>query len=766
MIMKSQKGVIAPLIAAVLLGLMGLMYTLIFDNYVVAIETTKFRSKVQLLCSEVANEAPIHRAALETLQNKLTLLEDELPDWFEVLSATLTMGTMPGAYDPDNANNITNPYGDYDREATCGVGDVPYNPGGIGSTFGNKIFFEHDLCSANFKEKWGTINLSKDYNAGTFVGCEVRGRIRTFFSPREVPAGIAAREGSDAQPRTRIVYSKFGYWKHLWTDDSPMTKPQGLTIAIAPQIPSTPAFTASPAHSDQFRAYLLNRDNYDDIVINDDRFKRQSIEGWLAAPYFDSTAAASNDDNEKRELLYRLFAGSPIVLRQRISSALIELASRDGMLRSNTTVLLSNPRSEVSGAGSPDVNPPILIRNNDEDLRDVSINKFPLLFMKYQNPFSAGTYIPTDPFYGGNAIPATPTLALTQNQELSSLIARFPMLGLHLDSSVSWHQTRLSANVTGSEFPWFSLRNFHNSIIFEPTTSTPNYDWSSYGAFLSEQFSTSTPDFYDKLNQFGRVNSLSDPSKVNNLNPSQLARTLGASVKCPYQLSRGTNLCSGFEGLQPDIEGVLKAWLGIPGNDTSGLGRNNTSELPDASGGTGTRFNAVNLPGIYSNAAATNTSWHPDRPSQLVLTLHSPLNVEQLNHINNRVSSILNANNLPVYSPNIQARPITIIYIPTNNTDSSQSSIQNLMNSFHANICAPSIRSDFKRGNVLIPIVHNTDEWPYAGDPNLSCISDTIPCTREDSLNDVWNCLLSGNTPEETAKEIFDKTITRTARIF
>lgn len=781
-----QKGVVAPLIAACLLGLMALMYTLIFDNYIVSLETTKFRSKVQKICSDVAEEAPLHADSLRLFATRIKELSDnQLPSWFEVLSANLTMGTMPTPYLSTNTNV-------QDRVTSCSNGNQGFTVSGtditsfvtsiIGSTT-IKFGFESNLCSNNFKDKWGTLNVSKDYHAGTFVGCEVKGRIRTFFSPREVPAGIAKREldegTNDAQPRTRLVYSRFGFWKFPWTDDNPTTEPQGLVIAIAPQIafePNNPTLSTPAIHNNQFFANYLNRNNYLGIVTNDPSDSSTltrlnppttalNHEQIIAPPLFDSALS----DTEKRSALFRLFAGEPTVLRQRISSALIELASRDGMLRSNTAVLLANPRTEIGA--TIDVNPPIILRDQGEDLRADNISSTPLLFTNFNFD---GNAVAVNPYYSLTTAlpPDLPDLPAATNPptiqaEFSSLISRFPSLGLHLDSSDDWHSLRLFRDSNSILFPFSSLLNGSATFMFE---SPIDYSWGEnenegYYSFWENEFesgSSNHSDYFDRLNHFNNATTVA--TDVNNLNVSQLARTLGPSVKCPYSLERTgmSMICSGFQGFNPDIEGVLKAWLGLPGEDTiTWPPRNNTNLIPNINGTTGSRFNAVKLPGLYSNSF---TQWQSNRPSQLVLILHSHLfdastsfPTEQVQYITPKITSIIDSLKLPTDNQ----RPITIIYIPTRTEDSSQSVIENLANTFSANICSPSERRDFKRGNVLIPIVHGSESYT-----NLGCLAESFPCTKKPTLHDVWECMLEGSAPENFAKQIFSQTIMRTTRIF
>lgn len=778
---NKEEGVVAPLIAACLLGLMALMYTLIFDNYIVAIHTTTFRSKVQKLCSDVASEAPIHADVVRLFAEKIDdLSKNKLPSWFEVVSAELTMGTMPEGYLASNTNI------GQDRITSCGFGTPGFSvsAGNINSyiqsiigTSAIKFTFNWDLCkdspSGYFKDKWGILNVSKDYHAGTFVGCEVKGRIKTYFSPREVSPGIEIREGEDAMPKTRIVYSRFGFWKFPWTDDNPTTEPQGLVIAIAPQIPyepNNPTLTTPAIAANQFFADYLNRGNYLGIVSGNMARLNPPPTSYnnsyvLAPALFDSDTFLN--DTQKRDALFKLFAGAPTVIRQRVSSALIELASRDGMLRSNTAVLLSNPRTEI---GTIDINPPIILRDFGEDLRAANINNTPLLFTQYADHLN--TAVKVNPYYAiSGALPAA-NLPSTIQTEVSSLVSRLPSMGLHLDSSMNWHATRLFRDSGSLIFPFSSLLNGTGAFSFEPADyswgETSNEGYNSYMKYEFESGGSSHSDYFDRLNHFNYLSGITD---ANNLNVSQLARTLGPSVKCPYRLQRGTTpICDGFQGFHPDIEGVLKAWLGLPGEDTSMSNRDNTSSIPDTTGSTGTKFNAVKMPGLYSNSPGSYTNWGNNaRPSQLVLILHSHLldntlfsETEQVQHVSSKVNSIRD----PITKLPIQdERPITIIYIPTRTQDSSQNVVQYMANYFQANICNPSERQDYKRGNVLIPLVHNSSSYSTSY-PNISCIAETYPCTKKANLQEVWDCMLSDDASENFAKQIFSQTIMRTTRIF
>jgi len=650
-----ERGVVELLFAAVAFGLFLFLIIFSVDSYLIAQGSYQLRAALEKACNESATDSVVSKR-LDADGRFLSLLNARLVGSnLDLTRASLYVPGMPHDFNLQPTGGAFPAF----PNANTATPEVSFNSGDFINNVNNFPTAPPDGFPAESYDGF--------YDAGSFVGCYAEANIRTmWWRPNGMERTVSAKFAFASGIRgvdPRVVNSN---------DDYP-----AIVVGIGPQIRTLP--TSGIPALDGTNTYIFNSTflnsgthrNLDDTLI------RISGSGpFLAWPRL--TDSTSPDESDVRTGLYAACASAPVVLRQRATSALFELLSRHGVTRTSTSVLISNP---YTGAAYGNGRPVEVVRAG-EDLRDKSY-RLPVLSAVHNNDSGY------DPFLVKRDVS-------TIKAEYSSLLSRMSSFCYHIDTLASERLNRLRV---ASQYPLSFVTN-------------PGYEGSSFDAYpdSGQNFIAAPPDYFDLLGYWSTPNG-----GQRLIDAPMMASLLGAQSKCPYTVDDGgSNFCSNtIPELEPDIVGIMNAWLSGPGTQTV-----------HASPGFG--------------ALSTASFAVDNRRTSLVLFTHE-LTSAQWSQVGALLPALGGARG-----------PVTIVYIPTTipvggGFETQVTDILNRLGPDRTKVCRPSFQNDASiESHVFLPIIPTDDGTGNTVTPSFPCLRDHFKCMAVSStMEQLWDCLLS-----------------------
>lgn len=717
---RTDRGVILPLLAIILSGLLGLGFILMLDNFLISRGAVTLRQGLASACRTLASRAFLQSSIVRS-QDLFTMTESHLGvgSGITITSGVLYIPTMPDSFKrprsvPDvSAENLAfpnriaihkYPTGRADKCSGTQNADCIYLPGPRG-TF-SEPFFETAFDSY--------------YDAGSYIGCRITAEIDTWW-PREEPATITATIAYSSRLRNfdpRILKSNV------------RAGMPSIVIAVSPQIQTLGSLpnpfnlglggldsSIFPIGSLDFTKYPPNSlSSFGNLNLL--RPSQLNSSGKIISwPLMSSSTGETSD--EIRTKLYSLCASPPVVLRQRFSSSLIELLSRNGITRRSTAVVATNPWGDRNPFASDarETSPPVSIISDNQDLRWREFN-MPLMNFSYA-PSASSSPNWLHPF-----ATEVSDLNIQKNAMYQSLLARMPALCYHLDSSSSSRKQRLNlpGTIDLSSYPYDNF-TFENPNEFTGTSKLTTAPFSEDASYL-DLLNMWRQGMVEPLDEDTRTlgSSVTAPGQ-RMLSAPEILSAFGAHIRCPFKSgTAGFTPCGpGAVPLEPDIASLIDAW------------RNHTANK------------VWKAPGLFHDGALTMSNLKPLSPQvrrpAMVLFLHS-ISPEQLSLI--QASGLINENQY-------NEGPLVIVYIPIGGTPpigvSWIDTAKAIQSTFEASACQAIANEGAPvEENVIIPLIPLGTEGTIS-DGDLGCLRELYPCTKAANFDEMWSCFLQD--PEE-----------------
>lgn len=655
-----QQGVVVPLLACIMLGVLTVMIMVGVDAVKVKQARVELQRYAEQVCQATISKTVLQAEMFKRFSSQVNLLiAEEHLKYSELRGAALIAPTMSGTSNIPAVSDFSAIGVDY----KCNLPE------------GGDCKLYTDLEAEDLQARYPADLWDSAVNAGNLAGCEFSSQVETVM-----PIDLS---GS----RTVTIFAKTVYWQPLWggvqraADDSlsdyleNVLNGPGLSIAVATQMNNqSPSFGAG--YQTDFLADFAASQGFDSPIMH----------SWptgvvAAAPSEVLPTISCNGDPHCIQQM-RLSCINPVVLvRNALLSTLAELASRHGQLRTGTEVLHINPASTVPSA-TADLTPPSLIASFGADIADRSY-QIPFIFFGtgkvtdsvnngWINPFSSSGWDSTS-----SALPNRDDW-----RRYYAFLASQLRVCHHIYSVNTSTPTRYSDEGTINLFD-NSVEVGSGNVKFEP--EEPYFFSSRYSAVQD----TASPVRWDQACPWVPSVQYADPEPPGcsnldeDLTVAEVLAVLGSTRSCPYpqiESAMGGSDCSSELALQPDIIGTLKYLLGklvvfddIPGiKDLSGVSTHPGIVMP-----------ALQTPGLFPVSGVTNTRKEDFLPvaqnlsSVILLATHRPLRHADLPEIRSLVDDL---NDPP------GSRPITVLFIPEDKADVTETNIDNFLSAFNANL--------------------------------------------------------------------------------
>lgn len=703
-LVRNERGVYLALTAIISTVLIIALLLLVIATQLVKAAVEETKARADYVCKQVAYESVLQRQAADVFRVQLNRIQ-RLPLFTYnayIESATLSIATMPVnspsttaffSFDPAANFVSTNPpFAPAGCPLTAGAADfacflnAPSNAcdlegdtnAGYGGTDCGKchlgpngttdckmrVAVEQNI-SGLFPS--GMIDDFKD--AGATVLCEITTKVK--------PIPLITRLVGEKSVTARVAWSRPPYGPApTFVPPSPGTNlSPGLTIAVAPQVGTNAEDARFLFASSTYDAAFLQQ--YDPLAIPEkDGFSYNhpfvnyasglpdTGPGCSSPPCFSEIPAPpaspypGNTHTQREDMMVSCL--NPVVMmRNAFLSVILELASRHGLLRNMTQVLMLNPRNEDLGAGearSPSYSYPTKIVDIGQDL---ALRQFqsPAAFYK-----SKGTAVTAAPAWLN---PFTDNLDVPRRQ-------RDALLALQSRGCNHLYHT---STVVPPGVDRFQVAADPGNTNFEPPYYLYDPDLRAINAYAN-----GNP--WDQECGWSGVcaSSASRPETA-----AEIGASLGALQKCPYAGAADPDWTGGactkpdpcLGDLTPDIASFLfyaaqtetiDSYFGTP-----------EFPLPSPAGQTFTGgYPAIKPPGIFPLTTdnvfplgASNYEPSKESGSHILIVLHTPIPHDEVSHIRAIVSGEL-AN-----------RRITVVYMPASGISTRFEAYQDLSNAFN-----------------------------------------------------------------------------------
>lgn len=518
---KSQRGVAEILFTALALGLFVFFAVFAVDSYLVSLGSLQMKSALLRSCNEAATDA-VTSSRLDAGGRFINILNANLQGTIlELSSASLYVPGMPDAF--NLPSSVASPP-DFPSggESDLSGKTAPGLPAGGSSSCGSSCTYTFSNDTTGYPvdppEGFPPSSYHSHYDAGSFIGCYAEARLRfLWWRPAGLERIVSAKNAFASgvrgiDPRVAVVNGNQAY--------------PAVVVGIAPQVmtgaplPQTGIPALDGTNLFIFRDVQLDKPHYQTIRTNNGTLIQEpNTTDFLTWPRLVANPASVNN---VRSGLYAACASSPVVLRQRATSALLELFSRHGATRESTSVLVSNPfrGNTLGGYGAA----PVELVELGNDLRDEDYH-LPLL-----NPvFSDTIYQPLV----ADIAPNNP------NAEYGSLISRMQGLCYHIDTVASERRKRLRV---ATDYPLSYVVNAgYEGNAFTGRTTT------------GLGFVGANNEYFDLLGYWS-----APTGSQRRLSAPMMASVLGAQLACPFAVD--PNYCASPPILEPDVVGIMNAW--------------------------------------------------------------------------------------------------------------------------------------------------------------------------------------------------------------
>jgi len=450
-------------------------------------------------------------------------------------------------------------------------------------------------------------------------------------------------------------------------------------------------------------------------------------------------------ETSDREEMLASCSNPAVLIRNSLTSMILELAMRHGELRNMTEVLIANPTN---------LNPANYLNNPVEVIpfgADLAEPKFEIPYVFYNSGDQAGGVINT--------------LSAAYHQFPSNIPADKQVRSYHrLEAGqLRWcyHMFYGTNNSGGRNRYDMSVPDLVNDR-FEP--NNPGEIYSFDPSLRQQSFPVWPKDTWDQECPWGTTGTSCTYARTRGLNGPELVSAVGSVQLCPYEKYKvptpspsGADICQKpADAVNGDLRGDLLSTLCYL------KGSNPSSVCP-------TNFQALNSPGLFSipNPASTqplmaSVGSYPaylDSQNQLapiLLVTHQALTNSERDALKNLVRE-----------GHFDRRPITVVYIQTEADPTNSATHHNIHNYL------PSVINDFKQAfDIPDP---QFDPNSAIGDHNrdnalivLSPYLESYGCnqsTPEACFSEYWYHLLQDNNEnniEVVARNLFFKRILNT----
>jgi hypothetical protein len=603
-------------------------------------------------------------------------------------------------------------------------------------------------------------NLS---HAGNTAICELEGSIGSSMLPtvRRNFRGVAGwRIPAVGYPPSPPSISGWS------TNDIPYP---GLSVAIAPHMTTWTDVIGGTDNRFQFINSLYSGNAQDNLPWNlhnplsfnapPQAFHANSgSDSYLSNPTHQLPAAPS-DTAEARAA-----CANPAVLTRNIfSSIILELASRHGMMRADTELLLVGTQNRDLTAVDrppPRANFPALITPMNFD---IAAQGFQLPFISY---FSGNANITA-------GFPVTDRLS-NSNTFALGFVNPFDTTGPAIDySTLLSNQLRYCYHLYAPQTPPTnpptsalarhaplprdaSNQGFEDIFAFQDMIYPPG--------LRTAQANGATP-WASPCPWNANMSTCIPANGARRLTAAEVAGSLGTIQSCPYPIANPITLTSCDKSLflndnnstsnanratldlRPDLIGLLKylaadsyAAATFPAIMPPGLFPYNFN-AGAASGFTNTDYPFGNSTTFYAETPQRDAAGRSS--STILIILHQRINFNDIAII----SPLVDALNTTDSNGDVHKRPITIAYFPTTAADADPTAIGNLVAAFNANIFG----TDPKRNSLLI---FSPDQLAGASAAfNSQLLATCLPTQTACRFQKYWHHLLS--QPPTSADSIF-----------
>lgn len=702
---------------------------LAIDTMVIRVANQELRSRLEIICKDVADNTVIQRSAVLKYRAWVDdMIDRGYPRYSEIESARLIIPTMPASGDfqfPGETETIdTGSTGaGYPEVSTikkfndiigvkCNLPD------------GRDCDFVGDAKPANVQSKFPKTLWHNFSDAGAKVACEIEAKVTGTVLDLLLDTKIVARSVWHRPPRAALPAFEPG---------SPVTTSPGLTVLIAPQFstyahdPRFRFFGGVDGYADAFRQRYDPLFEYDTQVSSN--FKgfsssslSQTIDGAALAeaegvsedkrwddsgtgttatndPYgekFGPPFLGWNDPNaivvsDREEILVSCM-NPAILMRNAFLSSIMELASRHGHLRHMTELLFSNPMHTTR----PFPNPPVKVISFGEDIAE---KRFQLPYVFYDSVAEKSGAL--NPFPGGWSDPSNaPDKTWRQHHALLSNQLR-----------MCYHLYASAANQGLDRFDLSQTRAILENQNFEPSVY-------SYQEALRDN-PYNPPDPWDQACP-DNPTSCGTPSSTRPLNASELVSIIGSVQRCPYEQQLNTfdqyshafypaniRICNKPASLcvhndyMPDYRGFINF---VTGTQPSGV------VFPSG------YVPSLKAPGLFSLNDADGPLYFDGGKYEARDAVQSALLIITHRPIPNSGALVAAIRN--TVTTELAGRPITIVYFPTTGLDSQPEALNRFVQAFAMDIEKENVLHVFspyhKRYHPTPPIPSDPEMFPLA----------------------------------------------------
>lgn len=788
----SESGVIIPLVAVISLSVFVVLMVLGIDAAQVHRKSAFLRQEAIEICKIAVDVAPIQGAAAISFATQVNALNAALQSQGVRLDrARIILPTMAGLAARPSGFGTTEMNNDYTGNK------IPFLAGPQNICNAGALLSAHPVCTNS-----NSFCASADPDNAGFQRCIFQGDVH-YNNPRFAPGSpvnstrypvsmmhnlshagntaICELEASIAStliPNSRRSFRGVAGWRipavgyfdtrpsDPWSFPTDVPYP-GLSVAIAPHMTTWTDVSGGGDNRFQFLNSLYTgnaQDNgpwtrYQNLTSNLAMFTNNSGTATFPSSSSSLTALSALSNNDREDLLTA--CANPATLTRNIfSSIILELASRHGMMRKDTELLLVGTQDRnLSAIGNLPArsNFPVLIAPMDSDIAFTDF--FQLPFVSYYSGTStiggltatdnisngttfASGYV--DPFGQIDSSGATTYSALLSNQ------LRF-CYHLYTNNNSNSSLPRHAALPKDAGNANFEDPGVFQDLLQPPGLRTnsllPNTPWAQpcpWNTDLSGCF---------PLNDARRLSA------------AEAASALGTIQSCPYQIFNNVassacnkntlkifndnigNAGTATTDLRPDLVGLLRylardnyvGGAAFPALVSPGM-------FPYAVSGSPANFSDVNYPftssltyPAYQESYASDSAGNPS--STILIILHQRINSGDVGPIGLLVDRLVTTD----LNGTLQRRPITIAYFPTTAADADPAAILNLQNAFRANIAAadPRVNSLLVYGPSQLAAVSGSAFGPtYIGCAGNSACQFreywkhllTLPPTDNDSI--------------------------------
>jgi len=692
----AEGGVIIPIVAVMSLAIIATLSILGLETTRMKQSATVLRGETERICKNVARSATIPADAVALFSREINLLP-KIDPFTRITGAKLTLplpldasglsnglngvfydfsdtqkttcNTAAKAFDLPPTDSPSLPFKEIDSSLRC------YNTTAAPTL--NDCVFAHDICDRSQTPPLADPNYppsmwSDIQNAANTVGCEITAevdRVLSFGAP-STTRQVSAKAAWWIPVRARAPYlSDFGL-----STTSPSSFP-GLSLGIATQMTTWPGDPTTAggtvvgdnrfnfsAYSPTFASWNPRRtpqagENPQRLNLTPTNFQLTMALSYPSSSYgigsiqvppspsvlLDSAPSRASDE-------YLTACVNPLVMiRNMITSSIVELAARHGQLRNLTQVTSINPRHKGDSAWANAMNRPVEIVRFGEDLTNES----------YQHPFVTAYIDETVQGLGtspsGFLLPwqltdGTPRYYYPPNaQENPQRLKRDTFLA---------QQLRYCFHLWDSDLVPRPGLPLHRSLSLLPM---------EFGFLASLQNPPSSnpndPTFY-RTWDYGLPWGGSNTSGVSRLlNGAEVVQSLGSTQLCPVSQDPGGVFNCKMTQFNPtnDLEPDLKAFLDHQLGNLSAYPSPGLFHPTNASNGEISLVTELNPSSPMYRAS--NTVPVPPRSVVVIVTTKGLFDAAGSTYHTDIVSR--------VQSLNAVGRPVVIVFIPATGADSN-----------------------------------------------------------------------------------------------